>query len=83
MASMTKNYTLQHTDGTAVTAQEVYDAFTSGIVLIDSTSSNGGIGLVQGMIWVDSSGGMSDPTDVVGCVVLGQFGEIAIGNIGS
>lgn len=83
MASMTKNYTLQHTDGTAVTAQEVYDAFTSGIVLIDSSSTNGGLCIVQNMIWVDSSGGMSDPTDVVGCVVFGSFGEIGIGNIGS
>lgn len=83
MASMTKNYTLQHTDGTAVTAQEVYDAFTSGIVLIDSNSFRNGICLVQNMIWVDSSGGISDPTDVVGCVVIGPFGEIGIGNVGS
>lgn len=83
MASMTKNYTLQHTDGTAVTAQELYDAFTSGIVLIDSNSFSDGISLVQKMIWADSSGGMSDPTDVVGCVVFGPFGEIGIGNIGS
>lgn len=83
MASMTKNYTLQHTDGTAVTAQEVYDAFTSGIVLIDTSSFKSGICLVQNMIWVDSSGGMSDPTDVMGCAVIGSFGEIAIGNVGS
>lgn len=83
MASTTKNYTLQHTDGTAVTAQEVYDAFTSGIVLIDSNSFSGGICLVQKMMWADSSGGMSDPTDVVGCVVFGQFGEIGVGNVGS
>lgn len=83
MVSTTKNYTLQHTDGTAVTAQEVYDAFTSGIVLIDSNSFSGGICLVQKMVWVDSSGGMSDPTDVVGCVVIGPFGEIGIGNLGS
>ena len=83
MASTTKNYTLQHTDGTAVTAQEVYDAFTSGIVLIDSNSFSGGICLVQKMVWEDSSGGMSDPTDVVGCVVIGPFGEIGIGNLGS
>lgn len=81
MASMTKNYTLQHTNGTAVTAQEVYNAFTSGIVLLDSSSSNGPIGLVQNMIWVDSSGGMSDPTDVVGCVVIGSFGDVTVGNI--
>ena len=82
MASTTKNYTLQHTDGTAVTAQEVYDAFASGIVLIDSNSFSGGICLAQKMIWADSSGGMSDPTDVVGCVIFGPFGEIGIGNVG-
>ena len=81
MASMAKNYTLQHTDGTAVTAQEVYDAFTSGIVLIDSNSVNDGICLVQKMIWVDSSGGISDPTDVVACIVIGSFGEIGIGSL--
>lgn len=83
MASMTKNYTLQHTDGTAVTAQEVYDAFTSGIVLIDSNSFSDGICLVQKMIWADSSGGMSDPNDVATCIVIGPFGEIGIGNMGS
>ena len=81
MASTTKNYTLQHTDGTAVTAQEVYDAFTSGIVLIDSNTFSGGICLVQKMIWAASSGGMSDPHAVVGCVVFGPFGEIGIGNV--
>lgn len=83
MKPTTKNYTLQHTDGTAVTAQEVYDAFTSGIVLLDSNSDSDGICLVQNIIWMDSSGGMSDPTDVVGCVVISPFGEICIGNVGS
>ena len=53
MASATKTYNLQHADGTAVTAQEVYNAFTSGIVLLDDGA--GQLGLVKFMHWQDSA----------------------------
>ena len=81
MASSTKTYTLQHADGTAVTAQEVYNAFTSGIVLLDDGA--GQLGLVKIMYWQDSSGGQSDPTNVVGCEIRNPFTDnyITIGTL--
>ena len=82
MASATKTYNLQHADGTAVTAQEVYNAFTSGIVLLDAGA--GQLGLVKFMHWQDSSGGQSDPTNVVGCEIGNPFSDdyITIGTLG-
>lgn len=76
-----KTYTLQHADGTAVTAQEVYNAFTSGIVLLDDGA--GQLGLVKTMYWQDSSGGQSDPTNVVGCEIGNPFSNsyITIGTL--
>lgn len=56
-------YTLYNQDGVAATAQEVYDAYMSGIVLLHI---NGLYGLVIGLKWVDSTGKPSDETDVVG-----------------
>lgn len=81
MATKPKRYTLQHTDGTAVTAQEVYNAFTSGIVLLDDGA--GQLGLAKTMYWEDSSGGQSDPTNVVGCKIGNPFsnGYITIGTL--
>ena len=81
MATSTKTYTLQHADGTAVTAQEVYNAFTSGIVLLDDGA--GQLGLVKFMYWQDSSGGQSDPTNVVGCEIGNPFTDslITIGTL--
>lgn len=55
-------YTLQHPDGSAVTAQEVYDAFMSGLVIL---STNGGNLLALGIGWADANGGTDDPTNVV------------------
>ena len=83
MASpISPNYTLQHADGTAVTAQEVYNAFTSGIVLLDD--GTGQLGLVKSINWQDASGGQSDPTNVVGCSIGNPFSDdyITIGTLG-
>ena len=82
MASPINTYTLQHADGTAVTAQEVYNAFTSGIVLLDDGA--GQLGLVKFMYWQDSSGGQSDPTNVVGCKIGNPLEDnyIDIGTLG-
>lgn len=55
--------TLYNQDGVAATAQEVYDAYTSGIVLL---RTNGMYLSVSELIWKDSSGQSSDETDVVG-----------------
>ena len=81
MAGPTKTYNLQHADGTAVTAQEVYNAFTSGIVLLDD--GNGQLGLVKFMYWQDSSGGQSDPTNVVGCEIRNPFTDNSYITIGT
>lgn len=59
-------YTLYNQDGAAATAQEVYDAYTSGIVLL---RINGYYDSMTGLIWVDSTGKPSDETDVVGVLV--------------
>lgn len=59
--SLTKSYTLQHADGTEVTAQEAYDAFMSGNVIIDL----GNIALTAlGITWVDNNGTNNDPNNV-------------------
>lgn len=56
-----KTYTLQREDGGAVTAQEVYDALMAGPVWLITAN---GCMLVDRFSWLDSSGGVTDPTDV-------------------
>lgn len=58
--------TLYNQDGVAATAQEVYDAYTSGVVLLHI---NGLYDLMISLKWVDSTGKPSDETDVVGVQV--------------
>lgn len=55
--------TLYNQDGVAATAQEVYDAYTSGVVLLHI---NGLYDLMTSLKWIDSTGKPSDETDVVG-----------------
>ena len=43
-----ETYTLKHTDGSDVTAQELYDAFVAGIVYINQNSA---ISIVGGIKW--------------------------------
>ena len=53
--------TLHHADGTAVTAQEAYDAFMNTRVLIvkgDTTYE------VVNMVWYDNNSAQNDPTNV-------------------
>nr|DAT55677.1 MAG TPA: hypothetical protein [Caudoviricetes sp.] len=54
---------LYNQDGVAATAQEVYDAYTSGVVLLHI---NGLYDLMTSLKWIDSTGKPSDETDVVG-----------------
>ena len=71
-ASQTRTYTLQHVDGTAVTAQEVYNAFMSGPVFLYAEMRY----LVPtGWAWVDINSTQDDPTNV-GLVVI-QTSEIS------
>ena len=56
-----KRYTLQHADGTEVTAQEAYDAFMSGNVIIDFGSM---AFTALHITWVDNNGTNNDPNNV-------------------
>lgn len=72
-----KTYTLYNQDGVVATAQEVYDAYTSGVVLL---RSNRTYYSAVGLDWADSSGGASDETDVVGVVIYaGPIDGITVG----
>lgn len=57
-------YTLQHPDGSEVTAQEVYDAFMSGQVMLFDVS-NGVYWIPTSFYWVDANCSKDDPTNVV------------------
>lgn len=59
--AITKSYTLQHADGTEVTAQEAYDAFMSGNVIIDLGNR---AFTALGITWVDNNGTNNDPNNV-------------------
>lgn len=76
MAAVTKRYTLQHADGTEVTAQEVYDAFMSGPVFLHAEMR---YLAPTGWAWVDINSTQDDPTNV-GLVTI-EAGRIQI-NIG-
>lgn len=68
----TKTYTLQHEDGTEVTAQEVYDAYMSGRVIINGS---GFATDVVGIEWTDADGAATDPTAIVYAKVIAGNGE--------
>ena len=55
-------------NGEDVTAQQAYDAFMNGVVLIDG--GNGKVALVTGIQWCDSNGGQDDPNNVMGIRLL-------------
>lgn len=76
MASQT-TYTLQREDGSAVTAQEVYDALMSGPVWVITGDGNF---MVIGFAWRDSSGDTTDPTDVGVIVIAVGEQQITIGD---
>lgn len=56
-----KKYTLQREDGSAVTAQEVYDALMAGPVWL--ITANGYVSAYK-FSWRDSNGGVTNPTNV-------------------
>ena len=72
---------LKHADGTAVTAQEAYDAFMNTRVLI----VHGGDALeIISIVWYDNNSAQADPTNV-GYVKLNSVvdtsGTVTIGTI--
>lgn len=59
-----KGYKLQK-NGEDVTAQQVYDAFMNGVVLLE-LEGTGVVAMPTQMQWRDSNGGQNDPNNVVG-----------------
>ena len=58
-----QGYKLQK-NGEDVTAQQAYDAFMNGVVLVELKGK--GMEMITSMVWRDSNGGQSDPSNVVG-----------------
>ncbi len=66
MAEISNTYTITHEDGSKVTAQEVYDAFMSGTVILE-LAYGGGASLesaVINLVWQGGTSGNGDPTNV-------------------
>ena len=53
---------LKRADGTAVTAQEAYNAFMNTRVLINAAGT--GVSEAVSMVWYDNNSGQNDPTNV-------------------
>lgn len=62
IASATPTYTITHEDGSAVTPQEVYDAFMSGPVILETQDS--GLGEAETVIDIRYEG---TPDNIMGC----------------
>lgn len=62
MVSKPNNYTLQRPDGSAVTAQEFYDAIMSGVVYFET--GDGIYYALSDFSWIDASGTREDSANV-------------------
>ena len=68
---------LKHADGTAVTAQEAYDAFmnTRVLIVIDGTTYE-----AISMLWYDNNSAQDDPANAgfvrLGYVLMGSSGTV-------
>ena len=62
IAGGTPTYTITHEDGSAVTPQEVYDAFMSGPVILEDLYDGGGA--AETVIALDYEG---TPVNIMGC----------------
>lgn len=61
-----------------MTAQQAYDAFMSGVVLLDGGT---GVVLATGIQWCDSNGGQDDPDSVVGVRFVVNDHFFDVGNV--
>lgn len=75
-ASTTPTYTITNEDGSAVTPQEVYDAFMSGPVVLEQFID--GLGSAATVVGVEYAG---TPNNVTGCIVRTNSSSITIGEI--
>ena len=64
MATSTTTYTITHEDGSAVTPQEVYDAFMSGPVILETQDR--GHGEAETVIGIAYAG---TPDNIMGCQI--------------
>lgn len=83
IASTTPTYTITHEDGSAVTPQEVYDAFMSGTVILELA----GTGYYEEAVASSLMWNGTSSTTVVGVVlkatrIVGGDIEIQIGEVG-
>lgn len=68
---------LKHADGTAITAQEAYDAFmNTRVLIVDRENTHEAIR----MVWYDTNSAQADPTNV-GFVSLKYIFEGADGTV--
>ena len=65
LAGTKPTYTITHEDGSAVTPQEIYDAFMSGPVILEKLSDGGG--LTEVVLGMEYSG---TPDNITGCGVF-------------
>lgn len=73
-AGGTPTYTITHEDGSAVTPQEMYDAFMSGPVILETTRD--GAGTAEVILGMEYSG---TPDNVTGCKVYTRNGNLTLG----
>ena len=67
-------YTITHEDGSAVTPQELYDAFMSGPVILESIGD--GVGLTEIILDMEYFG---TPDNVTRCKVYTRTGNFMLG----
>lgn len=78
---ITPSYTITHEDGSEVTAQEVYDAFMAGPVILEA-GNGGGYSTemhAPAIEWQGGATGNGDPTNVNYVKIYSDGGNIEIG----
>ena len=73
-AGGTPTYTITNEDGSAVTPQEMYDAFMSGPVILEKL--NDGVSAAAAILNMKYAG---TPNNVTGCVVYTSNGDFTLG----
>ena len=75
-AGGTPTYTITNEDGSAVTPQEMYDAFMSGPVILETIRDGSSFaGTVLEMEYIGT------PDNVTGCIVYTRNGNFTLGEI--
>ena len=73
-AGATPTHTITHEDGSVVTPQEMYEAFMSGPVILETTRDGSGFAsTVLDMEYIGT------PDNVTGCVVYTRNGNLTLG----